>query len=80
MSKTNTGTMAEWFRALDFSAAIPLWPLAGVVLGNPWFNSSAPVLVNGQLVCLQLVGILTMICLSQLFVSYICSASPDFML
>ena len=30
--------MAEWLRALDFNAVtrvqIPLWPLAGVVLGK----------------------------------------------
>ena len=37
--------MAEWFRALGFNAMtlvqIPLWPLAGVDLGNCLgFNSS----------------------------------------
>ena len=38
LSWTWGGRMAEWFRALDFNAVtrvqIPLWPLAGVVLGK----------------------------------------------
>ena len=47
--------MAEWFGVLDFNAVTwgsnPALATEGVVLGSPWFYSSA-ILVNSQLVCL----------------------------
>ena len=58
--------MVEWLRSSRVQ--ILLWPLAGVVLGSPWFNSST-FLVNSQLVYLWSVGILIMSCLFELFVS-----------
>ena len=74
--------MAEWLRALHFNVLtrvqILFWPLAGVVLGSPWFNSV--IHVNSQLVCLRPVGILIMLRLFELFVSCICSAPLAFVL
>ena len=46
--------MAEWSRV-----QVPLWPLAGFVLGCPEFKSST-MLVNSQLVCLWPVGFLVL--------------------
>ena len=43
--------------------------LAGVVFGGPWFNSSV-MLVNSQLVCLPPVGILSLLCSFEIFVSF----------
>ena len=40
---------------------VPLWPLAGVVLGRPEFKSSAT-LVNSQLVASYQLGFLILLC------------------
>ena len=40
---------------------ISLWPLAAVVLGSPWSNSSV-ILVNSQLVFLRQLGFSPLLC------------------
>ena len=54
---------------------VPLWPLAGFVLGRPEFKSSAT-LVNSQLVASYQLGFLNCYVASDLFVSKHLSGVP----
>ena len=47
---------------------VSLWPLARLVRGSPWFNSSV-VLIHNQVVCRLPVGIFNLLSSFQLFVS-----------
>ena len=54
---------------------VPLWPLAGFVLGRPEFKSSVA-LVNGQLFVSYQLGFLNCYVASDLFVSKHLSGVP----
>ena len=54
---------------------VPLWPLAGFVLGRPEFKSSVA-LVNGQLFASYQLGFLNCYVASDLFVSKHLSSVP----
>ena len=54
---------------------VPLWPLAGFVLGLPEFKSSAT-LLNSQLVASYQLGFLNCYVASDLFVSKHLSSAP----
>ena len=69
-SGQRVGLAIRWFRV-----RVPLWPLAGFVLGRPEFKSSAT-LVDSQLVASYQLGFLNCYIAFDLFVSKHLSGVP----
>ena len=70
LSGQRVGLAIRWSRV-----RVPLWPLAGFVLGCPELKSSAS-LANSQLVASCQLGLLILLCLFELFVSKYLSGVP----